>query len=90
MYIQELKPKEADMADTTILQSFVAMQERKLQAKVDAIAQGGQMAVYHQLSGRGVLQSGNRDAYDSVYDLKFIARHSHHHGGLLEYEIIPR
>jgi hypothetical protein len=78
------------MADTTILQSFVAMQERKLQAKVDAIAQGGQMAVNHQVSGKGMLQSGNQDAYDSVYDLKFITRHGHHHDGLLEYEIIPR
>lgn len=77
------------MADTTILQSFVAMQERKLRAKVDAIAQGGQMAVNHQVSGKGALQP-NQDVYDSVYDLKFIPRQNHHHGGLLEYEIIPR
>jgi hypothetical protein len=78
------------MADSTILQSFVAMQERKLQAKVDAIAQGGQMAVNHQVSGRGALQSGNQDTYDSIYDLKFTLRHGHRHGELLEYEIIPR
>lgn len=78
------------MADTTILQSFVAMQERKLQAKVDAIAQGGQMAVNHQVSGKGMLQSANQGIYDSVYDLKFTSRHGHHHNGHLEYEIIPR
>ena len=77
------------MADTTILQSFVAMQERKLRAKVDAIAQGGQMAVNHQVSGKGALQS-DQDVYDSVFDLKFTTRHGHHHGGSLEYEIIPR
>jgi len=77
------------MADTTILQSFVAMQERKLQAKVDAIAQGGQMAVNHQVSGKGMLQSANQGVYDSVYDLKFTSRHGHHYGQL-EYEIIPR
>ena len=56
-----LSLKEAGMAETTILQSFVAMQERKLQAKVDAIAQGGQMAVNHQVGGKGIIaisQSG--------------------------------
>jgi hypothetical protein len=78
------------MADTTILQSFVAMQERKLQAKVEAIAQGGQMAVNHQVSGNGMLQSPRPDVYDSVYDLKFTSRHGHRHGGSLEYEIVPR
>lgn len=78
------------MADTTILQSFVAMQERKLRAKVDAIAQGGQMAVNHQVSGMGTLQSGYQDTHDSIYDLKFAPRHGHHHGEHLEYEIIPR
>lgn len=77
------------MADTTILQSFVAMQERKLQAKVEAIAQGGQMAVNHQVSGMGALQSPYQDTYDSVYDLKFIPKRGHRHSGL-EYEIIPR
>lgn len=78
------------MADTTILQSFVAMQERKLQAKVDAIAQGGQMAVNHQVAGKGSLQSGYQATYDSIYDLKFIPRQGHHHEDLLEYEMIPR
>ena len=78
------------MADTTILESFVAMQERKLQAKVEAIAQGGQMAVNHQVSGMGALQSPTQDVYDSVYDLQFTSRHGHHRGGVLEYEIIPR
>lgn len=78
------------MADTTILESFVAMQRRKLQAKVEAIAQGGQMAVNYQVSGKGPLQSGYQNAYDSVYDLKFIPRHGHHHNELLDYEIIPR
>jgi hypothetical protein len=86
----EAQAKGGDMADTTILQSFVAMQERKLQAKVDAIAQGGQMAVNHQVSGTGAMQSPSQDVYDSVYDLKFTTRHSQHHGGSLEYEIIPR
>lgn len=77
------------MADTTILQSFVAMQERKLRAKVDAIAQGGQMAVNHQVSGTGALQSPNQYVNDSVYDLKFTSRHDRH-AGTLRYEIIPR
>jgi hypothetical protein len=77
------------MADTTILQSFVAMQERKLQAKVDAIAQGGQMAVSHQVRGTGALLSPNQDVYDSVYDVKFTAR-AGRHAGMLRYEIIPR
>jgi hypothetical protein len=88
--LKNLKPQGGDMADTTILQSFVALQERKLRAKVEAIAQGGQMAVNHQVSGMGMLQSSNQDVYDSVYDLKFTTRHGHHHGDDLEYEIIPR
>jgi hypothetical protein len=77
------------MADTTILQSFVAMQERKLQAKVDAIAQGGQMAVNHQVAKAGSLQMPNQDVYDSVYDLKFSSQQGHR-AGSMQYEIIPR
>jgi hypothetical protein len=77
------------MAETTILQSFVAMQERKLQAKVDAIAQGGQMAVTRQVGGTGALQHPNQDIYDSVYELQFVPRHGHQVGPL-RYEMIPR
>jgi|HubBroStandDraft_4_1064222.scaffolds.fasta_scaffold263226_2 hypothetical protein len=77
------------MADTTILESFVAMQERKLQAKVDAIAQGGQMAVNRQVSAPGPLQLPNQSIYDSVFELKFVPRGGHRIGPL-RYEIIPR
>jgi hypothetical protein len=86
----DLKPEGGDMADTTILQSFVAMQERKLQAKVDAIAQGGQLAVNHNVSGKGSVHAPSQDVYDSIFDMRFTPRHGHRHDGLLHYEIIPR
>ena len=84
------REKEAHMANTNNLQSFVAAHERKFQAKVDAAAQGRQIAVHRQPVGDGYSGPLSSSTYRSILQRQFSPKHTGRHTAFMDYELTSR